>query len=804
VSATAPFVLPADVTITPAAELSPLLRKQLGATASEFAIGRPHARAVSRLLDRGGAQLLSVFRTPRTIAEAVAAYCDARGGDPREVATRAFPLIVECVEAELLVPGDSELANPIAPSLQPGARIGRARIVRCVRLSTDTEVFELREAAGARHCLKITRAPYAAAAQLSHEATVLRHLGGSVAPKLVREGVTGGRPFFTSEWRDGESPQAVAIRYRYGPELQGRRKLLSLALQISDTYAALHTRGVLHGDVHAGNILVDSRGKVVLLDFGAARRASRSVGIGAQSRTGVAFLREPEWADAVRAKRPLPPPTLAGEQYAVAALLFHVLTGHHYCEFSLDDATMLEQIANEPVQSFADCGLRPWPELERLLAKALSKDPGRRFGSMRHFANALRAVRIPGAGAAPLVLGEGITRFAKRVIKQLGTDKALSGDEPRDRTASVNSGASGIAYAVYCIACARSDPALLALADLWNAKAMGALHERDAFNNDGAGLTESAVGRSSVFHSAVGAHLVSVAIAHGFGDAAARAAAVREFVLAARGGGAPLDVAFGKSGLLIACAMILGMSESRDQAAVASLGGRAYRALAKKLGSLSPIPENRRLVNLGVAHGWAGMLYATILWCSVTHTAPPVWVSRRLGELAAQGERVGRGMRWPWRDRSGVSAVAMPGWCNGSAGLVHLWTLAHASFGDTTYLELAERAGWNTWEDRGRAWDLCCGSAGRAYALLNLHRHTGRRVWLERAHRLAAQAVSDAQRSRGDHRVMYPSSLMRGVSGVAVLVEELARAEDARMPMFELEPWPALSRNSRLTTPRSG
>lgn len=795
-SANTPFVLPADVTITPVAELSLLLRKQLGAKGNEFAIGRPHARAVSRLLDRAGADLLSVFRTPMTIAEAVVVYCRTRAADPRDVVKQAFPLLLEFVNAEFLVPGDSELARAIVPSLAPGARIAGARVIRCVRLTNDTEVFELREAGRVRRCLKIARAPYAAAAAaaLSHEAAILRHLRGSVAPGFVREGVADGRPFLVAEWCDGAPPQTVAIRYREAPEPRGRRQLLELASGIAEAYAALHARRVLHGDVQPGNILVAPRGRIVVLDFGVARRASGRSSPGVPPRAGVAFFREPEWAAAARAGQPVPPATAVGEQYAVAALLFQLLTAHHYLEFSLDDGVMLGQIANEHPQSFADCGLRPWPELEAILAKALSKEPARRFRSMRQFAGALRAVQLPRARAARIVLGEGIARYAGRVVERLDADRALFRTGlTTSPTSSVSLGASGIAFALYRIACVRDDPALLALAELWNAKALRALRDRDAFCNDDEGLTESVIGGSSLLHSSVGTHLVSASVAHAFGDSAARAAAVRQFVRAARGTGARLDVAFGKSGILIACSMILGMSDSgeRAAAAVVSLGRRTHRALASRLASLPPIAGNRRFVNLGVLHGWAGMLYAIMRWCSVTRTAPPAWLPRRLRELAVLGERAGKGTRWPWRDRLGEAATFMPGWCNGSAGFVHLWTLAHATFGDARHLELAERAGWSTWEGPGPAWDLCCGFAGRAYALLNLHRHTGDRMWLERAHRLAAQAVSGARRAERESSSAYPNSLIRGMSGVAVLVEELSRVEDARMPMFELEPWPA-------------
>ena len=36
-----------------------------------------------------------------------------------------------------------------------------------------------------------------------------------------------------------------------------------------DALAAIHSRGVLHGDLHSGNILVTAEGCIVILDFGA-------------------------------------------------------------------------------------------------------------------------------------------------------------------------------------------------------------------------------------------------------------------------------------------------------------------------------------------------------------------------------------------------------------------------------------------------------------------------------------------------------------------------------------------------------
>jgi eukaryotic-like serine/threonine-protein kinase len=129
----------------------------------------------------------------------------------------------------------------------------------------------------------------------------------------------------------------------------------------------------------------------------------------------------------------------------------------------------------------------------------------------------------------------------------------------------------------------------------------------------------------------------------------------------------------------------------------------------------------------------------------------------------------------------------MPGWCNGSAGFVHLWLQAHAVLGHAEWERLAEAAAWSTW-DAGEedSIDLCCGLAGRAYALLAFFRHTGDRTWLERAMRLANVASLSAQQHGNELTSLYKSAL-----GAVVLATELERPEAARMPLFEHEGWPA-------------
>jgi serine/threonine-protein kinase len=224
-----------------------------------------------------------------------------------------------------------------------------------------------------------------------------------------------------------------------------------------------------------------------------------------------------------------------------------------------------------------------------------------------------------------------------------------------------------------------------------------------------------------------------------------------------------------------------------------SLGGETSKQLWATIDGFAPIRESKELSNLGVAHGWAGLLYATLCWSAVSNDPLPLNLADRLAQLGDCAEPIGRGLRWPWdlvRDADQPGGY-MPGWCNGSAGYVFLWTLAYKMLRDSGYLTWAEGAAWNAWEVPSPIGNLCCGMAGQAYALLNLYRHTGEPVWLSRARdaaRHAVTATNDARTRPGyEQFALRPESLYKGELGIILLAADLDRPDHACMPLFELE-----------------
>jgi serine/threonine-protein kinase len=127
----------------------------------------------------------------------------------------------------------------------------------------------------------------------------------------------------------------------------------------------------------------------------------------------------------------------------------------------------------------------------------------------------------------------------------------------------------------------------------------------------------------------------------------------------------------------------------------------------------------------------------------------------------------------------------MAGWCNGSAGFVHVWLAAAESL-DGEFRELAEQCAWHAWEDNSADdLTLCCGVAGRAYALLAWYRDCGDASWLRRASDLVAEVTAALPRSTD-----LDPALLKGHLSLALIERELDHPHFARMPLFEAEGWP--------------
>lgn len=790
-----PLVLPSDVVVVPVAQLPFEQRAEIDSEQGDYCVTRPRTRVTTSIVDEGTALLLERFREPTTIVDAVIGFGEAAGLEPRHVLDQAYPVLEGFVRDGLLLPADSALARPVESSLAVGEVVGGAEIVEAVQVLVDSDVYRARLPDASPAALKIAReGTSAVAALLRHEATVLSALDGQVNPRVLASGEHAGCAFLLSSWAAGvDVHDAAAEAHRFGGP-QGVAAVLDLAERVVAAYAHLHSQDVVHGDVHPRNVLVGPDERVVLLDFGFAVGADQAGGPAV--RGGVDFFLEPEYAAALLAGG-TSEPTPAGEQYSVAALVYLVLTGAHTHSFSLEREQLLREVREEPPLPFsAHLGPR-LPATENVLRRALSKEPARRHPSLAHMLESLRtaaesdrvaADRFASPGASPVRRREAGTRVLDGVLARLAVPGPLFDGGLAAPTASVWSGGAGLAYALLRIARLREDEDLLALADLWSVKATQSSTRDGAFVEEDVETVSEVVGESSFYHHLGGVQCVQALIAQARGDAQSRDVALDAFLKTA---GAPcpaLDVGFGRCGLLLGCATLLeACAGSTRETALRALGTELRDSVWSELSGTAAIANGHPLQSLGAAHGWAGYLFSILRWAQATATEPPDGATDRLDQLAAFAYPAGRGLLWPFEaDGRQPDPVMGASWCNGAAGQVPLWWLAHTLTAEPRYEHLARGAAWTAFEAPLDALgDLCCGLAGRAYALLGHFAHVEDPVWLARARTLAEHAAESS------HAARRRDSLYKGEVGTALLISELSAPELARMPLYDGEGWPA-------------
>jgi len=354
-------------------------------------------------------------------------------------------------------------------------------------------------------------------------------------------------------------------------------------------------------------------------------------------------------------------------------------------------------------------------------------------------------------------------------------------------------GAAGVAYAFYRQAIVLDDPKSLALAETWISRAKSAVTRPTAFYDaQNEELAPSTLGQASLYFTEPGVHVVRALVANASGDDYELDRAVRAFVRTAQRPCADLDLNLGIAGLLLGASMlreILPPAFVDCTRLLQKLGTSLTASLQQALRTLPEIPHASDVLGLGVAHGWAGVLFALLRWTRVSGGKPDGETVSWLRVLGEAARPAGRGLRWPWHEGVNSQSAFVSGWCNGSAGFVFLWLLAHETLRSSDALALAEGAAWNAWEgENGEAGSLCCGLTGRSYALMAMYRATGDGDWYRKARTLAAEA-EDAL----DEWERATPSLFKGALGPALLKRELNHPEIARFPMFEAEGWPLRS-----------
>jgi len=228
-----------------------------------------------------------------------------------------------------------------------------------------------------------------------------------------------GIPYIAMELLEG-----VTLKHRINGQPVPLDQLLEIGIGVLDALEAAHERGIVHRDIKPANLFVTDRGRAKVLDFGLAKQvAGRAV---AETVTAGGVLdTDPNLTSpgmALGTVAYMSPEQVRGEKldarsdlFSFGLVLYEMATGQQAFSGNTTGVIFAAILEREPVPPARLNPAVPG-ELDRIIGKALEKNPRLRYQTARDMASDLERLKrdtgsgrsaqvkyvdLPGSGAAP-------------------------------------------------------------------------------------------------------------------------------------------------------------------------------------------------------------------------------------------------------------------------------------------------------------------------------------------------------------------------------------------------------------------
>jgi eukaryotic-like serine/threonine-protein kinase len=209
-----------------------------------------------------------------------------------------------------------------------------------------------------------------AAGKLSHP--------GIVTVFDVGEHPATSEPYLVMEYITG-APLSVLVA-------RGRRLPLSLALQftmeIAEALGYAHSQGVIHRDIKPENILITEDGHAKVSDFGVARLKQAVAAEEGQIFGTLAYMSPEQLVGGLGDGR--------SDLFSLGVVMYSMITGFRPFQGNTTETVCFKVVNAEPVPVTSFEAELP-PELDRIVERAMAKDPRDRYRTGAEMADAIRS-----------------------------------------------------------------------------------------------------------------------------------------------------------------------------------------------------------------------------------------------------------------------------------------------------------------------------------------------------------------------------------------------------------------------------
>src|SRR5712691_2875339 len=211
--------------------------------------------------------------------------------------------------------------------------------------------------------------------QFLHEARIVGQLSHPAVVQLYDVGIDErGAPYLVMEYIAGETLQ----RHLESSTLTVQRAC-AWAVELAGALATAHRAGIVHGDVKPGNIFITPENRIRLGDFGIARLTTQLSVTGRVAGTP-AYMAPEQIESELQDHR--------SDQFSFGVVLYQMLTGVRPFDGKSVGAVCSQVLNHTPaLPSHHNPGAPP--ELDRVVARCLAKNPQDRFASCEELAKSL-------------------------------------------------------------------------------------------------------------------------------------------------------------------------------------------------------------------------------------------------------------------------------------------------------------------------------------------------------------------------------------------------------------------------------